>query len=87
MFKKLNRKYFVSLGLHSCSDENDKEQIFHSEDNRLLINNVDSHLKAPYKWIVEIQDSKFNTIGLLTCAYVAEFEAFLKLCRYELISV
>lgn len=83
MTKKLNRKYFESIGLHCCNDAHDKEQVFHDERFRLFVNNVDGHSKAPYKWYVEIHNDEDETIGTLDCAYVDEFEMFLKLCRYE----
>lgn len=86
--EKLSIEYFKSIGFVTdvvsyILDDDDAVQM-HSKDHRINVANFESNSQSPYDWIIHVDNADFETIGTLDCAYVEEFEAFLKLCRYTL---
>ena len=54
-----------------------------SEDNRIILNNIDEYLNSFNKWHVHIDTEDMRTICTSEITYVHELQHLLKLCKIE----
>lgn len=54
-----------------------------SEDNRIILNNIDEYLNSFNKWHVHIDTEDMRTMCTSEIAYVHELQHLLKLCKIE----
>lgn len=54
-----------------------------SEDNRIMLNNIDEYLNSFNKWNVHIDTEDMRTMCTAEITYVHELQHLLKLCKIE----
>ena len=54
-----------------------------SEDNRIMINNIDEYLNSFNNWHIHIDTEDMRTMGTAEITYVHELQHLLKLCKIE----
>ena len=54
-----------------------------SEDNRIILNNIDEYLNSFNKWHIHIDTEDMRTMCTSELTYVHEFQHLLKLCKIE----
>lgn len=57
--------------------------ILFSEDNRIMLNNIDEYLNSFNNWHVHIDTEDMRTMGVAEITYVHELQHLLKLCKIE----
>lgn len=54
-----------------------------SEDNRIILNNIDEYLNSFNKWNIHIDTEDMQTMCTAEITYVHELQHLLKLCKIE----
>ena len=54
-----------------------------SEDNRIILNNIDEYLNSFNKWNIHIDTEDMRTLCTAEITYVHELQHLLKLCKIE----